>query len=92
MATQPVVHFDISAKDPATLGITALIGLWYSELQAMKPRFFDNPLLHAVEEIEAAIRGYAELGVQHIVFQSEPYTLVTIQRLTEVLRPYRQGG
>ena len=30
-------------RDPATLGITALIGLWFPDLQANKPKFFDNP-------------------------------------------------
>ena len=31
-------------RDPATLGVTALIGLWFPALQADKPAFFDNPL------------------------------------------------
>jgi len=37
----------------------------------------------------AAMRGYAELGVQHIMFQCEPYTLEARQRLTEALQLYR---
>src|SRR5258706_5986741 len=56
-------------RDPATVGITALIGLWFPDLQANKPSFFDNPLTGTVEEITSAMRGYAELGVQHIMFQ-----------------------
>ena len=35
------------------------------------------------------MRGYAELGVQHIMFQCEPYTAEARQRLTEALRLYR---
>jgi len=35
------------------------------------------------------MRGYAELGVQHIMFQCEPYTLEARQRLTEALQLYR---
>jgi alkanesulfonate monooxygenase SsuD/methylene tetrahydromethanopterin reductase-like flavin-dependent oxidoreductase (luciferase family) len=31
-------------RDPATLGITALIGLWFPDLQAKQPSFFDAPL------------------------------------------------
>ena len=76
-------------RDPATIGITALIGLWFPDLQATKPRFFDNPLTGTVQEIAAAIRGYAELGVPHIMFQCEPYTAEARQRLTAALQLYR---
>ena len=76
-------------RDPATLGVTALIGLWYPELQAKKPGFFDNPLTGTVQEIATAIRGYADLGVQHIMFQVEPYTPEARLRLTEALQLYR---
>jgi len=75
-------------RDPATLGVTALIGLWYPELQAKKPGFFDNPLTGTVQEIATAIRGYADLGVQHIMFQVEPYTPEARLRLTEALQLY----
>ncbi len=77
-------------RDPATLGVTALIGLWYPDLQANKPKFFDNPLTGTVEEIAAAMRGYAEIGVQHIMFQVEPYTSEARRRLTEALHLYRR--
>jgi probable F420-dependent oxidoreductase len=76
-------------RDPATLGITALIGLWFPDLQAKQPSFFDKPLTGTVEEIAAAMRGYAELGVQHIMFQYEPYTQEALRRLTEALHIYR---
>src|SRR3954465_1028163 len=48
-------------RDPATIGITALIGLWFPDLQATKPRFFNHPLTGTEQEIAAAMRGYAEL-------------------------------
>jgi len=76
-------------RDPATLGVTALIGLWFPDLQATKPRFFENPLTGTVKEIAVAMRGYAELGVRHIMFQCEPYTAETRRRLTEALQLYR---
>src|SRR6266516_8229486 len=79
-------------RDPATIGITALIGLWFPDLQAKKPSFFDNPLTGTVQEIAAAMRGYAQLGVQHIMLQCEPYTAEARQRLTEALRLYRGSG
>jgi len=76
-------------RDPATLGVTALVGLWFPDLQPKKPTFFDNPLSGTAEEIAAAMRGYAELGVQQIMFQCEPYVPQTLQRLTEALQLYR---
>jgi probable F420-dependent oxidoreductase len=77
-------------RDPATLGITALIGLWFPDLQAKQPSFLDTPLTGTVQEIAAAMRGYAQLGVQHIMFQCEPYVPEAVQRLTEALQLYRR--
>lgn len=79
-------------RDPATIGITALIGLWFPDLQAKRPIFADTPLTGTVQEIAAAMRGYAQLGVQHIMFQCEPYTPEARQRLTAALRLYRGRG
>jgi probable F420-dependent oxidoreductase len=79
-------------RDPATIGITALIGLWFPDLQANKPSFFEEPLTGTVEEIAAAMRGYAELGVQHIMFQCEPYSSEARKLLTEALQLYRSSG
>ncbi len=76
-------------RDPATLGITALIGLWFPDLQAQRPRIFDHTLTGTAPELAAAMRGYAELGVQHIMFQCEPYTPEARARLTEALQLYR---
>jgi probable F420-dependent oxidoreductase len=76
-------------RDPATLGITALIALWFPDLQEKKPGFCDNPLTGTAQAIAEAMRGYAELGVQHIMFQCAPYTQAARQRLTEALHSYR---
>jgi probable F420-dependent oxidoreductase len=75
-------------RDPATLGITALIGLWFPDLQTKQPPFFPTPLTGTAQEIAAAMRGYAELGVKHIMFQIEPYTPEARFRLTEALHHY----
>jgi hypothetical protein len=40
-------------------------------------------------EIAAAIRGHAELGVQHIMFQCVPFNEQSLRRLTEALQLYR---
>jgi probable F420-dependent oxidoreductase len=79
-----------AGRDPATIGITALIGLWFPDLQANRPTFFDDPLTGTVAEIAEAIRGYAELGVRHVMFQCEPYTPEALRRLTEALHLYRR--
>src|SRR5262249_12689804 len=76
-------------RDPATVGITALIGLWFPDLQAKRPSFFDHPLTGTPAEIAAAMCGYAELGLRHIMFQCEPYTPEALQRLTAALQLYR---
>jgi hypothetical protein len=78
-------------RDPRTLGVTALIGLWFPDLQPNQPRFFDQPLTGTVQEIAAAADGYAQLGVQHIMFQVEPYVSEARQRLAEAPRLYLRG-
>ncbi len=79
-----------AGRDPATLGVTALIGLWFPDLQPDQPSFFDKPLTGTPEEIAAAIRGYEELAVEHIMFQCVPYTDESRRRLTEALHLYRE--
>lgn len=76
-------------RNPATIGISAFIGLWFPDLQAKKPSFFGNPLTGTTQEIAATMRGYAELDVEHIIFQLEPYTPESLRRLTEALQLYR---
>lgn len=83
---------DKEGRDPATLGITALIGLWFPELLPEKPTFLENPLIGAPEHIADAMRGYADLGVQHIMFQLAPYTLESRALLSEGLRLYRASA
>ena len=76
-------------RDPATLGVTALIALWFPDLQEKKPGFCDNPLTGTRQDIAVALQGYAELGVQHVMFQCAPYTPEARGRLTEAFRLYR---
>jgi probable F420-dependent oxidoreductase len=78
-------------RDPATIGITAFIGLWFPDLVTAKPGAFENPLTGSVEEIATAIQGYKELGVQHIMFQLAPDSAESRRRLTEALAIYRDA-
>jgi alkanesulfonate monooxygenase SsuD/methylene tetrahydromethanopterin reductase-like flavin-dependent oxidoreductase (luciferase family) len=90
---EPLARIDAACRevgrDPSTMGVTALIGLWFPDLRAKRPNYFDNPLTGTPEEIAAAIRGYAERGVQHVIFQFDPYTVEARERLTEALHLYR---
>jgi probable F420-dependent oxidoreductase len=76
-------------RDPGTLAVTALIGLWFPDLRPDQPGFLDHPLTGSPDEIATAMRGYAALGVRHIMFQCEPQTAESLQRLTEAVRLYR---
>jgi probable F420-dependent oxidoreductase len=76
-------------RDPATLGVTAFIGLWFPELRPDRPRNFENALTGTPREIAAAMHGYAELGVPHIMFQCVPFNEESLRRVTEALRLYR---
>jgi len=91
--TEPLARIGAACRevgrDPETLGVTALIGLWFPDLRERQPAIFDKPLTGTVEQIAAAMRGYAELGVQHIMFQIAPYSPEARKRLTEALQLYR---
>ncbi|HEY3872663.1 MAG TPA: LLM class flavin-dependent oxidoreductase [Actinocrinis sp.] len=76
-------------RDRATLGVSALIGLWFPDLLPEQPGAFDTPLTGTPEEIATAMRGYAEIGVEHIMFQCAPYNAESLKRLTEALHIYR---
>jgi probable F420-dependent oxidoreductase len=78
-------------RDPATIGLTVFIGLWFPDLQPEKPSFFPTPLTGSEEDIAHSIRGYEELGVQHLMFQVVPYNQVSLGRLTKALRLYRES-
>lgn len=75
-------------RDPATISFMPLIGLWFPDLME-KQEIFDKPLTGTVEEIAEALRGYAELGAQHVIVQLQPYSPEAIKRLTAALQLYR---
>jgi alkanesulfonate monooxygenase SsuD/methylene tetrahydromethanopterin reductase-like flavin-dependent oxidoreductase (luciferase family) len=76
-------------RDPATLDLTALIALWFPDLRPDKPAAFENLLTGTPAEIAAAMRGYAELRVPHIMFRCVPFNERSLRRLTEALQLYR---
>jgi len=78
-----------AGRDRATIGVTALICLWFPDLVANRPRFADSPLTGTSREIATAMSGYEKLGVEHIMIQCEPYTAESRRRLAEALKLYR---
>jgi F420-dependent oxidoreductase-like protein len=79
-----------TGRDPASIGVTALIGLWFPDLQPKKPKFLEaSSLMGTSREIADAMQGYEKIGVEHIMFQLEPYTPESRRRLTEALQLYR---
>jgi probable F420-dependent oxidoreductase len=78
-------------RDPATLGVTALINMWFPDLQP-ENALSGTPLTGSPEELAAAMQGYAELGVAHIMFQYVPYTTEAYERLAAALQLYRASS
>jgi probable F420-dependent oxidoreductase len=93
--TAPRADFEeacrLEGRDLSTIGITVFICLWFPDLKPEKPRFCEAPLVGSTEEIAAAMAGYRDLGVEHIMFQIVPYTSESIARLTEALHIYRRN-
>jgi alkanesulfonate monooxygenase SsuD/methylene tetrahydromethanopterin reductase-like flavin-dependent oxidoreductase (luciferase family) len=83
-----------SDRDPATLGVTAMLSLHYPDLAPEGGNFDNPPLTGSAEEVAQAMLGYEKKGVEHIMFHLIPYKLSAIGRLEEALRIYRQisGG
>ena len=78
-------------RDPATLGFTAFCCPWFPEFRPEKPGFLDNPLIGTPREMADSLHGYAERGVQHVMFQCIPYSKQTVELLTEAVQLYRAG-
>jgi probable F420-dependent oxidoreductase len=77
-------------RDPATIGLTAFIRLWFPDLQEEGPS--GSKLTGSVQQIAEAMWGYRELGVPHIMFQNAPDTPESRHRLSQALGLYRRMG
>jgi probable F420-dependent oxidoreductase len=77
-------------RDPATLGVTAMLAVHFPDLSPKTPDFDYPPLSGSPEEIAQAMLGYHQAGVQHIMFHLVPYNLTSIARLEKALQFYRQ--
>jgi alkanesulfonate monooxygenase SsuD/methylene tetrahydromethanopterin reductase-like flavin-dependent oxidoreductase (luciferase family) len=78
-------------RDPATLSITALVALGYPDLVAQMPEFENGVLTGSTDEIAAALRSYAQMGVAHLMFHLAPHTSEALARLAEAILRYRES-
>jgi alkanesulfonate monooxygenase SsuD/methylene tetrahydromethanopterin reductase-like flavin-dependent oxidoreductase (luciferase family) len=77
-----------AGRDPATLGVTALVALNYPDL-GEPGGSIDEWLSGSIEELAKAMRGYEQLGVTHLMFHCALYTMTALERLGQALRMYR---
>jgi probable F420-dependent oxidoreductase len=77
-------------RDPATVGITALLYVHYPSLVTL-PDGLDNPPLSGTPtQIARALLAYQKAGVEHIMIHVLPYKPAAIRKLEQALRVYRQ--
>jgi alkanesulfonate monooxygenase SsuD/methylene tetrahydromethanopterin reductase-like flavin-dependent oxidoreductase (luciferase family) len=80
-------------RDPATIAITALVGVGYPEEAPIPPRFGENGFVTgSPREVCAVIRGNAQLGARHIMFDCAPDTPTVRARVAEGVRLFRAGA
>lgn len=79
-----------TGRDPATVGITALIYVHYPSLLTL-PDGLDNPPLSGTPtQIARGLLAYQKTGVEHIMIHLIPYKPAAIRKLTQALGVYRQ--
>jgi probable F420-dependent oxidoreductase len=79
-----------TGRDPATIGITALLYVHYPSLIDL-PNGLDNPPLSGTPtQIAKALLAYQKAGVEHIMIHILPYKPAAIRKLEQALRVYRQ--
>jgi hypothetical protein len=77
-------------RDPATVEVTAMIGLSYPELgtpDAARSEYLSG----STEDIVMALHGYAQMGVSHLMFQCFQYNETALVQLAEAMQ-LPEGG
>jgi probable F420-dependent oxidoreductase len=77
-------------RNPATLGITALIFVHYPKLAPLPDDLDNPPLTGTASQIARAMLAYKRAGVEHIMLHLLPYTPAAMRKTEEALRIYRQ--
>jgi alkanesulfonate monooxygenase SsuD/methylene tetrahydromethanopterin reductase-like flavin-dependent oxidoreductase (luciferase family) len=71
---------DAAGRDPATLTRTAGIFVAFGDADADAP---ERAIRGTTDEIAAALAGYADLGVSHVIAHVFPRTVDAVRRLSE---------
>jgi alkanesulfonate monooxygenase SsuD/methylene tetrahydromethanopterin reductase-like flavin-dependent oxidoreductase (luciferase family) len=79
-------------RDPASIAMTVLVGVCYPEETKVPPRFGEGGFVTgSAQQLGAVLRGYAHLGVEHVIFDCAPDTAAVHARVAEGLRLFRTG-
>ena len=81
-------------RDPATIEVTVGVSVSLPE-PGQTPEGAEDPdkvLSGSAEEIAAGLRGYAELGVGHVICATSPNDAASLGRLADALRAYREAA
>ena len=76
-------------RDPASLPVTAAVGVHFPDLGPSGA--IRDPLVGSTEEIAAALSGYAQLGIHHVMIEFAPHTPAALDRLAAALEQARQA-
>jgi probable F420-dependent oxidoreductase len=92
--TKPLQEFlqacQETGRDPATVGITALLYVHYPSLVPLTNGLDNPPLSGTPTQIARAFLAYQKAGVEHVMVHLLPYTPAAIRKLEQALRVYRQ--
>jgi alkanesulfonate monooxygenase SsuD/methylene tetrahydromethanopterin reductase-like flavin-dependent oxidoreductase (luciferase family) len=78
-------------RDPTTIAVTATIALSYPEL-GVPDATMTEYLVGSTAEIVAALHGYEQMGVSHLMFQCFQYNETALTWLAEAVQEYRRGS
>jgi probable F420-dependent oxidoreductase len=76
----------LEGRAPETLAVTASVGIGYPDLGPVTSR---STLTGTPEHVAEALRGYADLGVAHVMIEFAPYTPSALDRLAQAVRLFR---
>lgn len=79
-----------ASRDPATLGVTAMIYVHYPKMMPLPDDLDHPPLSGTPTQIANAILAYEKAGVEHVMFHLLPYKPEAIHKLEQAVDIYRR--
>jgi probable F420-dependent oxidoreductase len=74
----------------ANVAVTALLKVGWADLGELPAFFGDDYLTGSADDIAAALRGYADSGVAHVLCQYHPNVPTALDRLIDAVQAYRR--